>query len=150
MRAAPPFAQGAPATPAPSDAEAVTALEPCPFCGGVAHTTFSGGYWVARCQPGCQAEGPIHETEAVAIRAWNRRTPTAAADRAPFVPTHRHYKGGLYQVLHRDVLYTEAELPAPMVVYRNEAGRIFARPQAMFDEMLADIPVKRFTEIDHG
>lgn len=79
-----------------------------------------------------------------AILAFERATPPTGSDReAPFAPTHRHYKGGLYQVLHRDVLHTETD--EPMVVYRDAGGRVFARPQAMFDGVVQRYP--RFQEV---
>lgn len=45
---------------------------------------------------------------------------------APFAPTHRHYKGGLYQLLCWGCL--EADM-SPVAIYRNEVGSVFARPQ---------------------
>lgn len=57
----------------------------------------------------------------------------------PFRPTHRHYKGGLYQKI-ADALHSETE--EPLVIYRSADGRWWARPKAMFDEP------DRFTPIE--
>ena len=54
----------------------MTHLNPCPFCGGEAETDFIAGYsyriecWVLGC-----CSGPMRETEAEAIAAWNKRAP---------------------------------------------------------------------------
>jgi hypothetical protein len=80
----------------------------------------------------CTVEG---DAAAVDYTAYCREAAPAlarAVREMAWRPTHRHYKGGLYQVLHRDALHTEAE--QLMVVYRNQAGEIFVRPQTMFDE----------------
>jgi len=50
-------------------------------------------------------------------------------------PTHRHYKGGLYQKLF-DATHSETE--ELMTVYLTADGRPFVRPKAMFDEKLPD------------
>lgn len=52
-----------------------------------------------------------------------------------FTPTHRHYKGGLYQKLF-DATHSETE--ELMTVYLTADGRPFVRPKAMFDEKLPD------------
>jgi Lar family restriction alleviation protein len=61
-------------------------LKPCPFCGGEAgvgplHTT--GGFrpFHVSCYV-CGVEYQHAETEAAAIAAWNRRTPTVPDDRS--------------------------------------------------------------------
>lgn len=59
---------------------------------------------------------------------------------------HRHYKGGLYEVLHEATL--ESDLSA-MIVYRAADGSIWIRPRAVFFEML-DIDgkqVQRFAPV---
>ena len=61
-----------------------------------------------------------------------------------FKPTHRHYKGGLYQELHRA---THSETLEPLVIYRDSKGRIWARPAAMFDGLLEDGTI-RFERIE--
>jgi hypothetical protein len=59
---------------------------------------------------------------------------------------HRHYKGGLYEVLHEATL--ESDLGA-MIVYRAADGSIWVRPRAVFFEMI-DIDgrtVQRFAPV---
>jgi hypothetical protein len=51
-----------------------------------------------------------------------------------FNVTHRHYKGGLYEVLF-DALHTETL--ERLRVYRNVAGQVFARPVWLFEEQVA-------------
>lgn len=55
------------------DDEALRKLKPCPFCGGdkVRVKSREDDHW-AHCKP-CFAEGPMCETEAEAIAAWNKR-----------------------------------------------------------------------------
>jgi hypothetical protein len=67
----------------PSDAEAVTALEPCPFCGGTAAAREGHRTSYVMCLS-CEAVGEDCGYGGLinARAAWNRRTPTAAADRA--------------------------------------------------------------------
>ena len=60
-----------------------------------------------------------------------------------FAPTHRHYKGGLYQFLHRA---RHSETEEELVVYRAADGGIWVRPAAMFDETLPD-GRRRFAQI---
>lgn len=91
------------------------------------------GLGVMRVDPGKNFWATIVNVVVTALRAAERRGRAAAT---AFVPTHRHYKGSLYQVLYRDVLHTE--FSRPMVVYRNETGRIFTRPQIMFDGVVAE------------
>ena len=66
------------------------------------------------------------------LTAENARLKAEAAKQQ--VATHRHYKGGLYRMIGRDAILTEQPDAGPHVVYANEAGEIFVRPQAMFDE----------------
>jgi len=59
---------------------------------------------------------------------------------------HRHYKGGLYEVLHEATL--ESDLSA-MIVYRAADGSVWIRPRAVFFELI-DIDgktVQRFTAV---
>lgn len=62
-----------------------------------------------------------------------------AADPAPvpseFVPTHRHYKGGLYSVLGvARAMHSGDDL----VIYRGADHRAWARPKEMFEGTLDD------------
>jgi hypothetical protein len=50
-----------------------------------------------------------------------------------FNPTHRHFKGGLYQFLY-SARHSETE--QAMVVYRDHQGGIWVRPAAMWDEII--------------
>lgn len=61
---------------------------------------------------------------------------------------HKHYRGGIYSVLHRDVIHENTK--ELMVVYTCvKEGRVYARPQAQFDEYVIHEgqKVKRFTPI---
>ena len=54
----------------------------------------------------------------------------------PVLPgVYRHYKGGLYRVLH---LGTDEENDVPVVIYQaqNAEGRIWVRPVARFIELV--------------
>ncbi|MGE0724766.1 MAG: DUF1653 domain-containing protein [Alphaproteobacteria bacterium] len=53
----------------------------------------------------------------------------------PFRPTHRHYKGGLYEKVG-DARHSETE--EALVVYRTAGGDLWVRPAAMFHGTLAD------------
>ena len=51
-------------------------LKPCPFCGGKAESRISSSgrkYFGACLSPKCWIDGPLADTEADAIAAWNRR-----------------------------------------------------------------------------
>lgn len=49
-----------------------------------------------------------------------------------FRPTHRHHKGGLYELLSGSCRHTETG--DQFVVYRNRDGEWWARPRLMFFE----------------
>jgi hypothetical protein len=93
----------------------------------------------------CLAHGiDMHQAgDAELARAWDKidaiRAKQAAkprgADLAPWKPTHRHYKGGLYRVLF-EAIHSETE--EPMTIYQTPDGRAWARPAAMFHEKLPD------------
>lgn len=53
----------------------------------------------------------------------------------PFRPTHRHYKGGLYEVLYRATI--EADLHAA-VVYRDSSGTVWIRDSVEFFGTMPD------------
>lgn len=60
-----------------------------------------------------------------------------------FTPTHRHYKGGVYQLLHRGEM--EADL-RQVVIYRDPAGRVWVRDSVdFFTTLPGDVP--RFATI---
>lgn len=46
---------------------------------------------------------------------------------------YRHYKGGLYELVCEATL--EADL-SPMIIYRAHDGSIWARPKAVFFELV--------------
>lgn len=68
----------------------------------------------------------------------------------PFVPTHRHMKGGLYQVLSTKVLYSTG--PAPMVLYVDEKAQMWVRLAQEFYSPGRFVPVypdgTAYTEFD--
>jgi ribosomal protein L37AE/L43A len=49
------------------------ALLPCPFCGGTSLTVYADGVWCEQCSAHHDVDPP---SEAEAIAAWNRRTPS--------------------------------------------------------------------------
>ena len=50
------------------------------------------------------------------------------------IKRYRHFKGGLYRVLHEA---THSETEEELVIYQSEAdNRIWARPKAMFFAMV--------------
>lgn len=63
-----------------------------------------------------------------------------------FVPTHKHYKGGLYKVLH--YAYREAEYPKRDVVYQGEDGTVWTRTEEDFRHVFPN-GTRRFQEIVH-
>jgi hypothetical protein len=56
--------------------------------------------------------------------SWYQRISSA------FKPTHRHYKGGLYQKL---LTGWHSETQEALTIYRNEAGAVWVRPTEMFE-----------------
>src|SRR5260221_11568350 len=76
---------------------------------------------------------------------WTCGFDAALAKEPPrWVPTHRHYKGGLYRLL-LVALHTEAH--ENMAIYQSEDGMRWARPLEMFNDTLPD-GRKRFTAIE--
>ena len=69
-------------------------LLPCPFCGGEATIDNVGRKYQAWCKHCCCIHmGEFYNTEAEAIAAWNRRTPTESE---PTVKEElREYRGGI-------------------------------------------------------
>lgn len=62
-------------------------LLPCPFCGGAAeqnHTTTR--WWVTCCDSDCAGDGPIRESEAEAVAAWNQRVVKPEPPQTEIVP----------------------------------------------------------------
>lgn len=51
--------------------------------------------------------------------------------RGPFVPTHRHRKGGEYRVLGRAVWEPDR---TEAVIYDDAEGNVWVRPAAEFDD----------------
>jgi hypothetical protein len=61
---------------------------------------------------------------------------------------YRHFKGGLYDVLHEATL--EADL-TPVIVYRSQDGQVWVRPRDVFFEDVDDGKgghVPRFAPVD--
>ncbi|WP_182991556.1 MULTISPECIES: DUF1653 domain-containing protein [unclassified Massilia] len=60
---------------------------------------------------------------------------------------YRHYKGGLYELVCEATL--EADL-TPMIIYRAHDGSIWARPRAVFFELVEvdGKQVPRFAQVD--
>lgn len=56
----------------------------------------------------------------------------------------RHYKGGEYTIL---TLARHTETWEPLVIYRDDENRIYARPASMFGEYLPDKKCYRFEPI---
>src|SRR6185369_1053880 len=100
----------------------------------------------------CLAHGlDLHqEAEAELARIWTKveairskqaakpRMSTAVSDgetKPTWQATHRHYKGGLYRVLFEAV---HSETEQAMTIYETPDGRRWARPAAMFHELLPD------------
>ncbi|MBF0391335.1 MAG: DUF1653 domain-containing protein [Alphaproteobacteria bacterium] len=52
-----------------------------------------------------------------------------------FAPTHRHFKGGLYQLLH---VARHSDTTEEMAVYCGADGTVWVRPLAMFGGMTVD------------
>lgn len=63
---------------------------------------------------------------------------------ARFTPTHRHYKGGMYQALF-EARHSETE--ERLMVYRAADGSVWVRPWEMFQDLLPD-GRRRFTPLD--
>ena len=59
---------------------------------------------------------------------------------------YRHYKGGLYELVCEATL--EADL-TPMIIYRAADGSIWARPKAVFFELIEveGVLVPRFAPV---
>jgi hypothetical protein len=67
-----------------------------------------------------------------------------------FRPTHRHYKGGRYQLLFEA---THTEIEEAMAVYLTPDGRAWVRPAAMFHEAITwpdGVSRPRFAPLDDG
>jgi hypothetical protein len=62
---------------------------------------------------------------------------------------YRHYKGGLYRVLHEPAFHSETE--EELTVYMSvESGRVWVRPSKMFHELIPlnnGMVVERFREV---
>ena len=60
-----------------------------------------------------------------------RRLDIAPVAHTPWIPTHRHRKGGLYQELLRGFRETDLE---PVVSYKAKDGTVWSRPVREFDD----------------
>ena len=55
------------------------------------------------------------------------------------VPTHRHWKGGLYRVVAQGIEATNFEGSKPVTIYRNVDGDWFCRERGEFDDRFSQI-----------
>lgn len=62
-----------------------------------------------------------------------------------FKPTHRHYKGGVYEVISADVTL-EATMEQA-VLYRSPSGKLWVRPFKDFNYVVSGY-TRRFEPID--
>ncbi len=71
---------------------------------------------------------------------------TEEAKREILPGKYRHYKGGEYEVIG---IASHSETLEPMVIYRALYGEggLWARPAGMWNELIADKGVRRFTRI---
>jgi hypothetical protein len=60
---------------------------------------------------------------------------------------YRHFKGGIYDVLG---VATHTETSQKLVIYKGPNGKMFARPQRMFEgyKMVDGKLVKRFEKVE--
>lgn len=52
--------------------------QPCPFCGSKSELQAGRSKWVTCLNSRCGAEGPVRQTKAGAVAAWNYRPPAGA------------------------------------------------------------------------
>jgi hypothetical protein len=74
--------------------------------------------------------------------AWQARASASGLSRpgeGDWVPTHRHYKGGLYQLLYE--AHNEGNPSNMLAVYRGEDMKVWVRPLMMFNGVV---------ELEHG
>jgi hypothetical protein len=48
---------------------------------------------------------------------------------------YRHFKGGLYRLLHHALYEPSGEL---VVVYQGEDGKVWVRPHSVFNQLMGD------------
>lgn len=66
----------------------------------------------------------------------NPRTITAIR----FRPTHKHFEGGIYEVMDTALqVQTAANTWQPAVRYRDETGREFVRPASVFNDRFTSL-----------
>jgi hypothetical protein len=61
---------------------------------------------------------------------------------------YRHYKGGIYTVIG---IAKHSETLEEMVIYQGQDGQLWARPRAMFNEVLVSsegLEIERFERIE--
>lgn len=90
----------------------------------------------------CQADAEQVEAH---HRTQERPLQSRSENAASYRPTHRHYKGGLYQVLGH-AMHTEME--EMLTIYRDADGEYLARPKAMFEEPGRFIPLTAKSPIE--
>lgn len=121
----------------------MSALEPCPnpSCDGVRPqlcscviTRKDQPNWFVQCA-NCAMSGPICLDADAAEAGWNNLPRSAAL--TGWHPTHRHLKReSTYRVEGQASLQTSipCEEAAVLVIYRDESGRLFARPHDEFHD----------------
>lgn len=77
------------------------------------------------------------EMTAEQIKEWGENQKVVKENDNVFVPTHRHYKGGLYKILHHGKMEDSSE---DVVIYTRKEGDVWVRPTVVFNE--------KFTKID--
>lgn len=65
------------------------------------------------------------------IKDWGESQKPIKEDTPEFIPTHRHYKGGLYKVLHTGKMEHNLE---EVVIYTGKEGDVWVRPLTVFNE----------------
>lgn len=86
------------------------------------------------------ADQACDDVQAMAVLAEKREKAGA------FSPTHRHHKGGVYQVIGYGRL-ADDPAAAQIVVYRDAKGVVWARRADNFNEVLEG-DVRRFSPIE--
>ena len=80
---------------------------------------------------------------------WGKVETNSEARKGDIVKgTYKHYKGGIYTVIG---IAKHSETQEEMVIYQGQDEQIWARPRAMFNEILVSSEwseIERFKRID--